>query len=98
MKNKIKMCLSYSWRVLLPCWESNHYIFPILPRPSQKTDEKSSSMVLEMIPVGTRKGVSPLGASAVASIQGTGEYDPSVRLGINEDEASLASSKAISIN
>jgi multimeric flavodoxin WrbA len=52
-------------------------------------------MTLEMIPVSSHKGVSTLGASAVASIHGSGDFDPSVRIGIKEDELGLESAKAI---
>jgi multimeric flavodoxin WrbA len=52
-------------------------------------------LTLEMIPVSAHKGISLLGASAVASIHGSGDFDPAVRLGINEDESGLDSAKAI---
>lgn len=52
-------------------------------------------MTLEMIPVSVHRGISPLGASAVASRNGTGEFDPSVRLGIEEDAAGLDSAEQI---
>ncbi|MCX7982291.1 MAG: flavodoxin family protein [Syntrophales bacterium] len=42
-------------------------------------------MTLEMIPVGVHRGVSPLGASAVASRNGTGFFDESIRWGVKED-------------
>jgi multimeric flavodoxin WrbA len=52
-------------------------------------------LTLEMIPVSVHTGVSPLGASALASPGGSGEFDPSVRLGIGDDEAGLSSARAI---
>lgn len=48
-------------------------------------------LTLEMIPASVHKGVSPLGASAVASRNGAGGFDPSVRLGIEEDADGLDS-------
>jgi hypothetical protein len=52
-------------------------------------------MLLEMIPASVPNTVSPLGASAVASTQGSGEFDPSIRLGITQDKLGLDSGKAI---
>jgi multimeric flavodoxin WrbA len=52
-------------------------------------------MTLEMIPVGVHTGISTLGASAVASIGGAGEFDPAVRIGIEEDEWGLKSAAAV---
>jgi multimeric flavodoxin WrbA len=52
-------------------------------------------MTLEMIPVSTNKGVSTLGASGVASRHGGGMFDPSLRLGVEEDELGLDSAKKI---
>lgn len=54
-------------------------------------------MTLEIIPASVHKGVSPLGASALASANGCGDFDPSVRLGILDDEAGLESAKAIMV-
>jgi len=50
---------------------------------------------LEMIPASVHKGVSPLGASAYASPQGSGDFDPQVKLGIENDEAGLQSARLI---
>lgn len=50
---------------------------------------------LEMIPASVHKGVSPLGASAYASPQGSGDFDPQVTLGIENDEAGLKSARFI---
>jgi multimeric flavodoxin WrbA len=52
-------------------------------------------LTLEMIPVSTHKGISALGASALASINGAGDFDPSMRLGINEDKPGLDSARLI---
>ena len=52
-------------------------------------------MTLEMIPVSVHKGISPLGASAVASRHGEGAFEPSIRLGVEEDEAGLDSANQI---
>jgi len=50
---------------------------------------------LEMIPASVHKGVSPLGASAYASPQGSGDFDPQVTLGIENDELGLKSARLI---
>jgi multimeric flavodoxin WrbA len=50
---------------------------------------------LEMIPASVHKGVSPLGASAYASLQGSGDFDPNVTLGIENDEMGLQSARLI---
>jgi multimeric flavodoxin WrbA len=50
---------------------------------------------LEMIPASIHKGVSPLGASAYASPQGSGDFDPRVTLGIENDEMGLQSARLI---
>ena len=52
-------------------------------------------MTYEMIPVSVHKGISPLGASAVSSKNGSGVFDPSVRLGIEHDEDGSLSAKAL---
>jgi multimeric flavodoxin WrbA len=52
-------------------------------------------LTLEMIPASVHSGISPLGASALASAHGSGEFDPAVRLGIGHDDAGLVSAKAI---
>lgn len=48
-------------------------------------------MTLEMIPVSSHNGISPLGASAVASENGSGRFDSDTRLGIEKDEDGLFS-------
>ncbi|MEQ8214208.1 MAG: flavodoxin family protein, partial [Smithellaceae bacterium] len=50
---------------------------------------------LEMIPASVHRGVSPLGASAYASPQGSGDFDPQVTLGIESDEQGLKSARLI---
>lgn len=52
-------------------------------------------MTLEMIPVSVHKGISTLGASAVASRHGAGIFEPSLRLGVEEDELGLDSANQI---
>ena len=49
---------------------------------------------LDMIPAATHTGISPLGASAVASRHGEGAFDPDLRLGVDEDRAGAASAEA----
>jgi hypothetical protein len=48
-----------------------------------------------MIPASVHKGVSPLGASAYTSIQGSGQFDPAVALGIDNDELGMTSARLI---
>lgn len=52
-------------------------------------------LTLEMIPASVHQGVSPLGASACASSNGSGKLDPNVKLGIENDEAGLQSARLI---
>lgn len=52
-------------------------------------------MTLDMIPATIHSSISPMGASAVASRHGEGKFDPSVRIGILEDQAGLNSGKAL---
>jgi multimeric flavodoxin WrbA len=52
-------------------------------------------LTLEMIPVSVHSGISPLGATAVASRNGTGAFDPAVRLGVDEDAPGLDSARHI---
>jgi multimeric flavodoxin WrbA len=52
-------------------------------------------MALEMIPVSSHKGVSLLGASAMASVNGSGDFDPAVRLGVDEDKPGLQSARNV---
>ena len=48
---------------------------------------------LEMIPATVHSCVSPLGAAAVASRHGEGQFDHDVRIGIREDVAGLESAR-----
>jgi len=52
-------------------------------------------MALEMIPVSVHHSVSPLGASAVASPNGSGIFDKSIRLGVEKDLSGLHSASAM---
>jgi multimeric flavodoxin WrbA len=51
-------------------------------------------ITLDMIPATIHSCVSPLGASAVASRHGEGQFDRAVRIGINDDQAGLESAKS----
>jgi multimeric flavodoxin WrbA len=52
-------------------------------------------LTLEMIPVSTHSGVSPLGASALASVGGSGGEDAAARQGILHDHAGLDSARLL---
>jgi multimeric flavodoxin WrbA len=52
-------------------------------------------VTLDMIPATEHSSISPLGAAAVASLHGEGNFDPSIRIGVNEDEAGLKSADAV---
>ena len=52
-------------------------------------------MALEMLPVSVHHCISPLGASAVASPQGSGIMDKKVRLGVKNDPMGLHSGSAM---
>ncbi|HSV97773.1 MAG TPA: flavodoxin family protein [Spirochaetota bacterium] len=52
-------------------------------------------LTLEMIPASAHDSISPLGASAVASKEGAGGFDPEVRLGAERDLAGIESGLAI---
>jgi multimeric flavodoxin WrbA len=52
-------------------------------------------MTLDMIPATVHSCISPMGASAVSSSHGEGTFDPSVRIGILEDQAGLDSGSAL---
>ena len=51
-------------------------------------------ITLNMIPATSQSSISTLWVSAVSSVNGTGQFDPSLRLGIKEDEAGLKSADA----
>jgi multimeric flavodoxin WrbA len=52
-------------------------------------------LTLEMIPASVHTGVSPLGASGLASACGSGEFDPAMRLGACEDDAGMSSAHTL---
>lgn len=52
-------------------------------------------LTLEMIPASTHQGISPLGASVLTSINGSGNFDQAVSLGIENDEQGLLSARLI---
>jgi len=52
-------------------------------------------ITLDMIPATNHASISPMGAAAVASEHGEGKFEPSIRVGIKEDEAGLKSAKAV---
>ncbi|TAL34030.1 MAG: flavodoxin family protein [Spirochaetes bacterium] len=52
-------------------------------------------LTLEMIPVSVHHCVSPLGASGVASRDGSGLFDREVRLGVEQDAAGLHAASAM---
>ncbi|MFH1537728.1 MAG: flavodoxin family protein [bacterium] len=52
-------------------------------------------MALEMIPASVHHCISPLGASAVASPQGSGLFDKNIRIGIDNDNMGLHSGSAM---
>lgn len=52
-------------------------------------------LALEMIPISAHNSVSFLGASAVSSENGSGEFDPDIRIGIEKDKIGLQSIRAI---
>lgn len=82
MKNKIGVSMAVSW-LRQGGLETTHLTHIL------------AFLALEMIPASVHKGVSPLGASAYASPQGSGDFDPNVTLGIENDEPGLQSAKLI---
>lgn len=52
-------------------------------------------ITLDMIPATVHSCISPMGAAAVSSINGQGVFDPSIHLGILQDQAGLDSAKAV---
>ncbi|HNV64938.1 MAG TPA: flavodoxin family protein [Smithellaceae bacterium] len=52
-------------------------------------------LTLDMIPATVHSCISPLGASSVSSRFGEGKFNPSVHIGILEDQAGLDSAKAL---
>ena len=82
MKNKIGVSMAVSW-LRQGGLETTHLTHIM------------AFLTLEMIPASVHKGVSPLGASAYASPQGSADFDPNVTLGIENDEPGLQSAKLI---
>ena len=82
MKNKIGASMAVSW-LRHGGVETTHLA------------HLSAFLALEMIPASIHKGVSPLGASALASINGSGNFDPAVALGIEGDEPGLQSARLL---
>lgn len=80
MKNKIGVSLAVSW-LRQGGIELTHL------------SHITTFLGLEMIPASVHKGISPLGASAYASPQGSGDFDPQVKLGIANDELGLQSAR-----
>lgn len=52
-------------------------------------------ITLDMIPATNHSSISPMGASALASTHGGGKFDPSIRIGVREDEIGLKSVNAV---
>lgn len=82
MKNKVGVSMAVSW-LRQGGMETTHLTHIL------------AFLTLEMIPASIHKGVSPLGASACASPQGSGDFDPQVTLGIENDELGLQSARLI---
>ncbi|HOO47643.1 MAG TPA: flavodoxin family protein [Deltaproteobacteria bacterium] len=82
LKNKIGVSAAVSWlrNAGLETTHVNHIL---------------AFMTLEMIPASTHTSISPLGASAVSSREGTGVFDPEIRLGVENDQAGLDSAAAV---
>jgi multimeric flavodoxin WrbA len=82
LKNKIGVSMAVSW----------------LRQGGMETTHLShitTFLGLEMIPASVHKGVSPLGASAYASKNGSGDFDPQITLGIEDDELGMTSARLI---
>lgn len=82
MKNKIGVSMAVSW-LRQGGIELTHL------------SHVTTFLTLEMIPASVHKGVSPLGASAYASLGGSGDFDPNAVPGIEKDEAGLLSARLI---
>ena len=82
LKNKIGVSMAVSW-LKQGGLETTHLA------------HLTTFLILEMIPASVHKGVSPLGASAYTSIQGSGQFDPAVALGIDNDELGMTSARLI---
>jgi multimeric flavodoxin WrbA len=82
MKNKIGVSMAVSW-LRQGGMETTHLTHIL------------TFLSLEMIPASVHKGVSPLGASALASTNGSGDFNPQVALGVESDELGLKSARLI---
>jgi multimeric flavodoxin WrbA len=82
LKNKIGVSMAVSW-LRQGGLETTHLA------------HLTTFLTLEMIPASVHKGVSPLGASALASRDGSGEFDPACALGIEKDVAGMMSGRLI---
>jgi len=82
LKNKIGVSMAVSW-LRQGGLETTHLA------------NLTAFLTLEMIPASVHKGVSPLGASAYASPQGSGDFDPQATPGIENDEPGLQSARLI---
>jgi multimeric flavodoxin WrbA len=82
MKNKIGVSMAAAW-LRNGGVETTHWTHIL------------AFLTLEMIPASTHQGISPLGASVLTSLNGSGNFDPSVSLGIENDEQGLLSARLI---
>jgi multimeric flavodoxin WrbA len=82
LKNKIGVSMAVSW-LRQGGLETTHL------------NHLTTFLTLEMIPASVHNSISPLGASAYASIQGSGEFDTAVALGAANDEAGMKSARLI---
>jgi multimeric flavodoxin WrbA len=82
LKNKIGVSMAVSW-LRQGGLETTHLA------------HITTFLTMEMIPASVHKGVSPLGASAFASRDGSGDFDPQVTLGIENDEMGMTSARLI---
>ena len=82
LKNKIGVSMAVSW-LRQGGLETTHLA------------HLTTFLAMEMIPASVHKGISPLGASAYASKDGSGDFDPQVTLGIENDELGMQSARLI---
>ena len=82
LKNKIGMSAAVAW-MRNAGFETTHL------------SHICTFLTMEMIPATVHTGISPLGASAVSSPNGTGEFDENIRLGVKNDEYGLSSGSIV---
>jgi hypothetical protein len=82
LKNKIGVSMAVSW-LRQGGLETTHLM------------HIAAFLTMEMIPASVHKGVSPLGASAYASKNGSGDFDPRVAVGIENDQMGMTSARLI---